>query len=92
MCPSLCLPPSCSYELWKKVVTAGAQVNEEWVMCKKLCLASCWRLLVFETPKKPFLLPCQFLCIPKVWSSLLTHLLLPEVPLVLLGLGEQVTE
>lgn len=55
--PSLCLPPSCTNELRKKVVTAGAQVSEKWVMCKKLCLASCWRLLVFDTPKKPSLYP-----------------------------------
>lgn len=98
MYPSLCLPPSCTYEVWKKVVTAEGQVSEEWVMCKKLCVASSWRLLVFETPKKSCLHPpcCQFLCIPKVCSSLQTgmliHLLLPEAPFFLLGLGEQVTE
>lgn len=92
--PSLCLSPACIYELWEKVVTAGPQISEEWVMCKKLCLVSCWRLLVFKIPKKPCLHRLlSVLCIPKVWSYLqtgmLNHLSLPAAPCFLLGLVGQ---
>lgn len=76
----------------EKVLTTGVQLNEEWVVHKKLCLASCWRLLVCETPKKPCLPSLSPPVSSSVSQKMLTHLSLSEAPFFLLGLGEQVTE